>query len=156
MSLTGTLRAHKLFEALTDAELAQISRFSSVVQFRPGEIIYRHDSPAENVFLTLGGVIHLTLPAMSKDFGLLISKVGKGEVFGVASLLGGERHTAIATTVDAAEVMCIPAQPFLAILMANYQAGFHVVRHVARVYLDRYTEVMRNLQAMVSHIPLSR
>ena len=156
MSTLQTLRSHRVFEALGDEQVDRIASFSSAKSFAAGAIIYRPDDRATHVYLVTRGLVHLTLPAMSKDFGLRVSEVEPGELCGIAGILGGTNYTAIARAVEPTEVVAIDAQRLSELLEANPAAGIRIIRDVARLYMERYTDVMTNLQAMVSHIPLTR
>ncbi len=156
MSIQQTLRGYDLFRPLSDEEIERVSSHATMRSFKAGETIYRHDDRATHLMLVIEGAVHMMLPAMSKDFRLLISRVSRGELFGIAPLLGGERYTAAAVAVEPTTMIAIDASVMLDTLQKNPKAGLEVTREVAKLYMTRYTEVMRSMQAMVSHIPLSR
>lgn len=156
MTIQQTLRGYDLFRPLSDDEILRISDRATLRSFKVGETIYRHDDRATHVMLVIEGAAHMMLPALSKDFRLLISRVGRGELFGIAPLLGGEIYTATAVAVEPTTTVAIEAPVLIDVLERNPAVGLLVTREVAKLYMTRYTEVMRSMQAMVSHIPLSR
>jgi hypothetical protein len=69
-------------------------------------------------------------------------------------MLGEPRYTSSAHTESKSSVLAIEAKPFRDLLQSNCTAGFQVMNHVSRVYFQRYTNVLRNLQTIVNDIPL--
>lgn len=156
MAIQQTLRVYELLRPLDDAEILRVSSRSTIRSFGVGDTVYRHDERATHVHLVIEGAVHLMLPAMSKDFRLLISKVRRGEMFGISSLLGGERYTATAVAVDPTTTIAMDAAVLADVLEVNPTAGLRITREVAKLYMTRYTDVMRSMQAMVSHMPIIR
>jgi len=154
MEIENVLKGHNLFKLLTVDEVARISDFSSEKRFRKNETIFTHQKAVSHVFLNLSGVIDLRLPAESSEFSFVISKVKKGELFGVASLLGSERYTATAVAVGDSTVLALEARPLRELLQHNTHAGFHIINQVALVYFGRYMKMMKKLQNVISQISL--
>lgn len=154
MEIKSVLKGHNLFKLLTVDEVAQISDFSSEKKFRKNEIIFTYQQAVSHVFLNLNGVIDLRLPAKPSEFSFVVSKVEKGELFGVASLLGSERYTTTAVAVGDSTVLALEARPLRELLQHNTHAGFHIINQVALVYFGRYMKVMTKLQDVISQISL--
>jgi signal-transduction protein with cAMP-binding, CBS, and nucleotidyltransferase domain len=154
MEIESVLKGHNLFKLLTVDEVARINEFSSEKRFRKNETIYTYQKAVSHVFLHLDGSIDLRFPAKPSDFSFVISKVEKGELFGVASLLGSERYTATAVAVGEATVLALEARPLRELLRNNTPAGFHIINQVALVYFGRYMKVMKRLQNVISQISL--
>lgn len=156
MTIQQTLRGYDLFRPLDEEDILRVSNHAQIRSFKVGETIHHHDERATHVLLVVEGAVHMILPAMSKDFRLLVSKVERGSLFGIAPLLGGDRYTATAVAVEPTTVVAMEAAVLMEVLEHNPSAGLRVTREVARLYLARYMEVMRNMQAMLSHMPISR
>jgi CRP/FNR family cyclic AMP-dependent transcriptional regulator len=156
MTIERTIRGHEMFGALSAKEVSLISGVSSEKHFEAGDVIYRHEGRVSHVFLNLEGQILLRLPAQSGEISLVISRVDPGELFGVAPLLGAERHTATAVAAEPSDVLAIEARPLREILQGNPVAGMQLIGRVARVYFDRYVAVMNSLQGVVNQISLIR
>lgn len=106
--------------------------------------------------MLMEGSVYLRLPANPPEFSFVISKIEKGEIFGLSRLLDSPRYTTTAQCVEAAEILSIEAQPFRELLKQNCPVGLHIINQVAHIYFSRYIDVLKNLQAVVSQIPLIR
>ncbi len=154
MEIRSVLKGHNLFKLLTVDEVSRISEFSAEKRFRKNETIYTRQKAVSHVFLNLDGAIDLRLPARPPEFSFIIAKVEKGELFGVASLLGSERYTATAVAVEDSTVLALEARPLRELLRNNTPAGYHIINQVALVYFGRYMKVMTKLQDVISQISL--
>jgi len=155
LGVSTALRGHDLFRLLTNEEVEQISRISSMKHFDKGETVYEHNGTVTHLWLCLEGRVVLRLPAPESELGLAIASLGKGEIFGVAGLLEIERYTTSARALTAVELLGIEARPFLRIVEGNPVVARLLMRDVAKVYLDRYLEVIRRLQGVLRDLPLS-
>ena len=156
MSVENVLKGHDLFRALSIEQANQITGFSSVKKYQAGENIFEFNGYSHHVYMLMGGTVHLRLPASPPDVSLVVSTIEKGELFGLSPLLDSPRYTATAQCAEPTEVLAIEAKPFRELLRSNCPVGFQVMNQVARVYFTRYIELLKNLQAVVSQIPLIR
>jgi signal-transduction protein with cAMP-binding, CBS, and nucleotidyltransferase domain len=152
MEIGSVLKGHNIFKLLTVDEVARISEFSSEKRFRRNETIYTREKAVSHAFLNLSGVIDLRLPAKPPVYHFTIDKIGEGELFGIASLLGSERYTASAVAVEDTIVLAMEARPLRALIQSNSTAGYRIINQVALVYFGRYMTVMGKLQDMFSQI----
>jgi len=144
------LSGHDLFQAFTAQEIELVNRISSVKSFQANETVYEHDGAVSHVFLVIEGTVALRLPAKPPEISLTISKVGSGELFGIAPLLGAERYTATAVAETAAEIMTMEVRPLRELLRANTVAAASFMTRVAQAYFGRYVELMKSFQAAAS------
>lgn len=156
MGIDKTLKGHDLFQSLTVEEADQLSSFSSVKKYEVNETIFKYNGLSHHVYMLMEGSVYLRLPAGPADFSLVISRVEKGELFGLSSLLGSERYTSAAQCSEATELLCIEAKPFRELLQKNCPIGLQVMTQVADIYFTRYISLLKNLQAVVGQIPLIR
>ena len=118
------------------------------------EVIFKYDDAAAHVYMLMAGSIYLRLPANLHGFSLVISKIEKGELFGLSPLLDSQRFTATAQCIEDTEVLSIEAGPFRELLKKNCLVGFNMMNLVGRIYFTRYIDVLKNLQDAVSRISL--
>ncbi len=152
MSIGSMLTGHELFRTFLPEQIDQISRFASARDLNRGEVIYRPDRKATHVFALLEGDVELRLPAGVGDAGMVISHVGKGELFGIAPLLGSDRYTTTARCTKASRVMFIEAGSLLQMLQSNPAAGHQVMTAVARAYFDRFRVMVDRMQRVLSEL----
>lgn len=156
MSIEKMIKGHDLFRSLSVDEVHLIGRFSSVKDFRAKDLVYDYNAPCSHVYMLMDGTVHLQLPANPPEFSFAISKVEKGELFGISSLLEAPRYPSSAKCATDAQVLSIEAKPFRELLQKNASVGFTIINQVARIYLGRYIELLRRLQDVVSQISLIR
>jgi CRP-like cAMP-binding protein len=75
-----------------------LSRNTTVLNVRRGEVVYRPGQVAENIYLVLDGEIGLSLLG-SKGSSLRLALLAQGEFFGVAALISGWRRVSHASAV---------------------------------------------------------
>jgi CRP-like cAMP-binding protein len=156
MSVDRILKGHDLFQSLSVEEANKLSGFSSVKKYEAGERVFDLDGQATHVYMLMSGSVRLVLPASPADLSFAISEIEKGELFGLSPLLGSSRYTSTAHCAEASEVLTIEARPFRELLQKNCPVGFDIMSQVAHIYYSRYIGVLKNLQAVVSQIPLIR
>jgi CRP-like cAMP-binding protein len=154
MSVTTILKGHEFFSHLRVEDVDKISRFAESKVSEPGDFIFKHGEKAEKVFLLLEGSVHLGLPAKPEEFLVLVSKVEKGDLFGLSSLLGSDRHILAAQCLEKSEVLVIDAKKLRNLLESDCIIGFFIMSEVARAHYDRYIALLNRLQSIVLQIPL--
>jgi CRP-like cAMP-binding protein len=142
MSISQMLRGYDLFRSLPPEEVETLSSFSSVRSFAQDEVVHKDQGAASRIFVLLSGEVQLRLAATSGEQGVVVVKVSKGEIFGIAPLLGEERYTATAKCLTPAEVLALEAKPLREVLKRNPAAGHAVMSAVARAYYTRYMELL--------------
>ncbi|MBC8205017.1 cyclic nucleotide-binding domain-containing protein [bacterium] len=156
MIVDKILKGHELFATLTVDEVNRLSAFSSVKEFNAGETIYEYNQVSSHFYMLMEGKVYLMLPANPPDFCLAISKIEKGELFGISPLLDSPRYTAMAKCYEPTKVLSIEAKPFRKLLQTNCTAGLNIMNQVAHIYYSRYLDVLKRLHDVVSHISLIR
>jgi len=156
MSLDGILKGHELFRSLGVDQAHEISSFSSVKKFEAKETVFSYNDPAGHIYMLMEGAVDLRLPAEGQEFSLVISKMEKGELFGLSPLLDSPRYTATAQCDAATELLSIEAKPLRELLKNNSLVGFEIMNQVAHIYFNRYIEVLKKLQGVVGQVSLIR
>jgi signal-transduction protein with cAMP-binding, CBS, and nucleotidyltransferase domain len=154
MSIDMVLKGHDLFASLNVDEMNQLSTFSSVKEFRADETIFEYNQPSSHFYMMMEGLVYLQLPVNPQDFRFAISKVKKGELFGISSLLKSVRYTATAHCHEDTKSLSIEAKPFRELLQLNCPAGLEIINQVAHIYFTRYLDVIKRLQDVASQVTL--
>ena len=152
MSIDMMLKGHELFASLNVDEMDQLSTFSSVKEFNADEMIFEYNQASTHFFMLMEGLVYLQLPVNPDNSRFAISKIEKGELFGISSLLNSERYTATALCHENTKAMSIEAKPFRDLLQLNCPAGLDIIKKVAHIYFTRYLNVIKKLQEVVSQI----
>ena len=143
------LKGHDLFASLNVDEVNKVSSLSLVKEFREGEVVFESDRAASHFYILMDGLVYLQLPAESIEFSIPVSKVEKGELFGVSPLLKSSHYTLTAKCYADTRALAIEAKPFREILQHNCTAGMDIVTRVGSIYFARYVDVVRRLQNVV-------
>jgi signal-transduction protein with cAMP-binding, CBS, and nucleotidyltransferase domain len=156
MSIDRMLKGHELFQSLNVDEVNRLSTFSSVKEYSAGEVIFEYNQASSHFFMLMEGTVYLQLPANPPEFSFAVSKLEKGELFGLSPLLDSPRYTSSAHCYSSAKVLSVEAKPFRDMLRMNCTAGLDIMNRVARIYFTRYLEILKRLQDVVGQISLVR
>ena len=156
MKTENILKGHELFRSLNTKDADLLSNASASKTLQTGETVYTYGGRASHIFVLLNGEVHLKLPAEHQTFGIVVSKVGVGELFGISPLLNSMTYTTTAVSACESEILTIEAQVLREVLLRNATVALDVLNRVAQVYFTRYLEVMKSLQAVVNQIPFER
>lgn len=152
MNAGKMLKGHDLFQSLTSEDVARLSVFSAVKSLEPGEKVYRCEDPASHTYVLLEGEVKLSLCESRRDVSIPVSTVGKGDLFGLAPLLGSERYTTTAFCTGKASVLAIEAGPLMAALQGYPDVERGVMRAVAKAYFHRYMKTLNRLQTVLDEM----
>ena len=152
MSNDMILRGHEVFASLNVDEMNKVSTFSSTKEFKDRETIFEYNQAGSHIYLLMEGVVCLQLPVNPPEFGLTISKVEEGELFGISPLLKSPHYTSTARCFKDTKVLSIEANPFRELLRSNCRVGMDIFNHVAHIYFTRYIDLLTRLQNVVGHI----
>ena len=120
---SSNLRALQVLKDFSAAQLNQLSRNTTVLNVRKGEVIYRPGQVAENLYLVLEGEIGLSLLG-SKGSSLRLQVLAQGEFFGIAALIAGWRRVSLASAVRDCRIGEISAQFFVEKICGLSRKGF--------------------------------
>jgi len=152
MSVTKMLKGHELFQSLSFEEVEEISTFSSLKEFRRDENVFTSGALGSHFFVLQEGLVNLRLPAQGHEAGLVIGRVEKGEIFGLAPLLGAGQHKTTAQCAEASKVLAIEAERLRQLLERNALVGLRVMTVVAQAHFSRYIETLNRVQKVINEI----
>ncbi|MBP1595723.1 MAG: cyclic nucleotide-binding domain protein [Acidobacteria bacterium] len=152
MQISKMLTGHEFFRSLLPEMVDRISNISSAKKIEKGEAVYGVDKKATHIFVLLEGQVELRLPGSSGDPGFHVSRVGRGEFFGIAPLMNADRYTTLAVCTRTSKVLFIEAKPLMEMLKNHPSVGFQVMTVVARAYFERYQHLMERIQKALSDL----
>ena len=152
MSVSKMLTGHDIFRSFLPEQVAAISKCASARKLEKGDIIYQPDRKATHVFVLLDGQVELRLPSGTSELGFLVSRVSKGELFGIAPLLKSECYTTSALCTRASKVLFIEAKPLIEMLSNHPLLGFKIMTVVAGAYFSRYQSLIERVQRALSDL----
>jgi len=152
MSVTKMLKGHELFQSLSFEDVDKISNFSGVKDLRKDEVVFTSGGVGTHFFVLLEGIVNLRLPADAHEASLVVGRIEKGDIFGLAPLLGAGRHKTTAQCAEPCRVLSIEAEPLRKLLEESPFVGIHVMRMAAEAYFTRYVETLRRVQKVINEI----
>ncbi|MCP4582662.1 MAG: cyclic nucleotide-binding domain-containing protein [candidate division Zixibacteria bacterium] len=155
MSIDKVFKGHELFRSLSIDEINKLSNFSSLKKYDVDESIFKINGAGTHLYMLMKGVVYLRLPANPPEYGFIIAKIEKGEIFGLSPLLNSPRYTSSAQCVEPVEVLAIEAKPFSELLLGNHDVSINVMRQVAQIYFSRYIDLLKNIQGVISQVSLT-
>ena len=152
MQMSKMLTGHEFFQSLLPEMVDKISSISAAKKMEKGDAVYGVDKKATHVFVLLEGQVELRIPSSSCDSGLLVSKVSRGEFFGIAPLMDADRYTTMAVCTRTSKVLFIEAKPLIAMLRNYPLVGYQFMTVVARAYFERYQNLMERIQKVLADL----
>jgi CRP-like cAMP-binding protein len=152
MSVTKMLKGHELFRSLTFEEVEKISSFSGLKEFNKDENVFKSGVTGSHFFVLQEGRVNLRLSADAHEASLVVGRIEKGDIFGLAPLLGAGRHTTTAQCAEPCKVLAVEAEPLRALLGQNALVGYNIMTVAAQAYFTRYTETLNRVQKVINEI----
>jgi CRP-like cAMP-binding protein len=130
------LRQSKLFERLTDDELAEFVPFLNHRKYVKGEVIFFRNDPSQALYIIKAGEVMLNLDVQDKFEELII--IHKGESFGDNALLeGAKRNYNAICHSENCELYVLPQTNILTIFEENNDIKAKIL-HAFAYYYDQY------------------
>ena len=146
------LTGHVFFSQFPPEEVDTISKFSADRKLEKGDVVYGPNRKATHVFVLLDGQVELRLPSGINEMGFTVSRVGKGEFFGIAPLLNQSHYTTSALCTKPSRVLFIETKPFMEMLQQYPLVGLKLMHIVAGAYFDRYQNLIERVQKALTDL----
>ena len=146
---THQIEKNEIFSLLTSKQVDKINNIAEIKNLEKGKIVYEQKEKTQNLYFLLEGEVALKLPspkdASIKEFSLEIDKIKGQGVFGANKLFGIPRFMTRARVTKDSKILAVDANAFLKILKENH-SEFYVMSYLAKIYFERYTHTMKELQ----------
>jgi CRP/FNR family cyclic AMP-dependent transcriptional regulator len=120
-----------LFADLSEAELGEIVPSAQTRTLKKREELFHKGDVATQIFIiTRGKLKALTTSGDGDD--VVFSILGRGEVLGEVSLLGGTNRTATVTAIDPSQMLVIDRRDFLAYLKSHPEVAINLLELLAQ------------------------
>ena len=131
------------FESLDDIQLRQAVSQATLIQLDPGESLIRQGEPPKGFFLILAGELRVLMATVDGGKPVEVTRFGRGEMLGMASLLLGRPSEAAMDAVERTTVASFDPK-FFEVMAARYPSfGLAVARSLAE-----------RLSAMITRLPV--
>ncbi len=141
--VVAATRTTSLFKSLDDHQLRQAVTHATLLQLDPGESLIRKSEPPRGFFLILAGELRVLMARGAGGDLVEVTRFGRGEMLGMASLLLGRPSEAAMDAVVTSTVVSFDPK-FFEVMVAQFPSfGLAVARSLAE-----------RLALMIEHVPV--
>ena len=126
-SVATALRALDIFSELDETELDELAGRCREVSFGQGEFVFREGASPEALFVVARGRIKV-LKHSSRDKELIVGFFGPREIVGEVAVFEDRPYPASAEVVEAATLVVVPRDEFVAFLSRRPQVALRIIR----------------------------
>ncbi|UCF81359.1 MAG: cyclic nucleotide-binding domain-containing protein [Acidobacteriota bacterium] len=145
---TVTLANNKIFNALSEGELAALSSIATPVHFKRGESIFQESEVGDSFYQVVEGKVSIT-KRDSTGVEREVASLGGNEILGEMALLSEAPRSASAKCVEDTQLLRILKTDFDDLLEAGNVHAHRVVRHMAKVLCGRVCEMNDALSTLL-------
>jgi len=142
--LVEELRKTLILQDLGRHELRRFAPLCELREYAGGERIVEQDSMGADLLLLLEGSVDISVRGAERE-EVQVSRVGKGDVLGEASIFMDLPRTASVTAAQACLVAAVPRDRLFAYCDANPRAGLRIFGFVIYSLLRRLGATSRDL-----------
>jgi CRP-like cAMP-binding protein len=152
------LAGSTLFGALPQAIRVDVGRLMHPVEFKSGELVFRHGSPGDHLILVEDGHLEASLPLPGGREPVALSAIGPGDVIGELSLLGDGRRTATVCALEPSRGWRLDRRSFEALRVGTELAATAVAGLIGRQAVQRLAALYRRTatELLADQPPASR
>ena len=136
----GYLRLVDIFQDLSEAEIEEIDRATTLTRARKGRILYMPEDTSEVLFLLKQGQVQLY--RISPDGKkLVIATLGPGAVFGEMALIGQGMHNTFAEVTEESVICVMSRDDVERLLMTKPQVALRIFEVLGQRLRDAETRL---------------
>jgi CRP/FNR family cyclic AMP-dependent transcriptional regulator len=127
------LRDVPLFALLDDDELAVLAQQVELDSFAPRQRIYRIGEPGVEAYVLISGAVQVTTVDEDNQ-DVIVDQPGRGEFFGLASMLDETPHQTNAFAMEATTCLKVDRADLMALLQQKPHAGMDMLTVLGRQF----------------------
>ncbi len=156
MTEKNLLSGFTFFSDVKPESLEMIVQKGEVLEFKPEDVVFHFDEPAEHLYGLLEGEVDLSLVFTDKvlkteieyeeaiqarmvdeEKSIVVDTVLAGQVFGWASLVGPERRTVTAQCTEHSRVIALPAAELKTMFEKDVSLGYAIMKRLSTIISKR-------------------
>lgn len=144
---TELLANSAIFKDLDSDELDEVAKICRVQTFKWGEYIFREGDEGDSLFLIAKGAVRISrnVPGTGEE---AITVLKKGECFGEMAMLDPSTRSTDAIVDSRCDLITIARSDFEALLDADREIAYKVLRAVIRLLSERLRRTNENLKSI--------
>ena len=133
------LRKCELFESLDDELLSELLAQGEIRDYKSGDVVFAEMAESDELYMVVEGQLKLVIALLDSDMPGYETELGPGDVCNAVRFIAkGPSYVSCVVETDA-KVMVWPADPSIEFWDKHPEAGYEVVKGIART-------LYRNLQ----------
>jgi len=144
------LKTVSIFSGLDEDEIQRVAGICAERRYREGEIIFVEHTEGDELFGILDGEVSISLELTSEDDAMPLVTLRAGDVFGELSVVDESPRSATARAMTDCLVLVIGKKDFDALMEADHDLGFKVMRNLARLVSQRVRSANQKILDNVS------
>jgi len=121
-----TLRNVPIFQLLDNDELAELAAHIDEQTFQANQLIFKEGDPGRNMQIILSGAVQ-TYVTDDEGNKIVVSELGKGEMFGELSLLDNQPRSASTIATEPTKTFIIDQDDLRRLFMKKPEAAFDIL-----------------------------
>jgi CRP/FNR family cyclic AMP-dependent transcriptional regulator len=143
------LAALPLFAGISEAEIAEIARLATLIDYPKGHTLFTENEPGDALYAVLRGRVEMRCRDRWGHEQTLAT-LEPGAILGEIALLTDEPRSASAVTVAETTVLRLTNETFIALLKQGHHAAHLILYNLARGVASRLGEVNRRLVRLLA------
>jgi len=141
------LKSIILLNYLKDSMLDELSRITSIKEYRAGDYIFKENHEAGNLYAVIEGKVGLEIEKNSST-RIFINDIIQGMTFGFSALVetGEKNYTSSAKALTDVKLYVWNAADLEALFSKNHEMGFLFMKRIAKIIKTRLQ--IRNIQLL--------
>ena len=129
----------------------QVRRFvlsSAVLEFKPGEYVFRRGDLSQALYLVMRGVVEVTVPGRPGAMdAMTVDEFGSGEIFGDVAMLAEERRRTDAVALTHTSLLVLTREAIISTTYFHPFIGSRLFLNLARDVSRRWVDFIARLRA---------
>jgi predicted RND superfamily exporter protein len=122
-----------LFRDMRPWQIRKFVLSSTLLEFQPGEYVYRRNDPSSALYLVMSGVVEITVPRGEKDrLDPVVDQFGSGQIFGDVALLADEPRKTDAVALTETTLMVLSREAIANVTMFHPFVASKLFLNLAR------------------------
>lgn len=139
-----SLKKVKLFENLTDEEIAIVAKEMKKKDFDANMKVFEEKSKGDELYIITKGKVEITL---TRDESVLVlAELGEYSFFGEMAVLTSKERSAAVTTVEPCSFYILKSQKLHSLLDSHPRIAANIFRALAEVLSERIAKTNDNLE----------
>jgi len=148
--LHSALRQAKIFTALNDSDVGELSRYFHLRELEDNSFLVHEGEPAKTFFILIEGQVKI-MQTSAEGFEVILHILGPGDIIGALPAIGEGTYPASALTIGAAVVATIAAAEFNLLLDRFPQLTKNLLRFATRVVQSSHRKIRELATERVEH-----